>query len=79
MKRSEMVLKIAECLIEPHHDDVMEEASYILKKLERFGMIPPMSIIELKGGYGINDCTHVIKKDNEYIGACAQYKWEPEE
>jgi hypothetical protein len=41
MTREEMVLKIAECLIEPHHDDPIKEASYILKRIEKAGMLPP--------------------------------------
>jgi len=41
MKRSEMVLRIAECLVEPHSDDPMIEASHILKRLEKAGMLPP--------------------------------------
>lgn len=41
MKRSLMVLKIAECLIEPHHEDILKEASDILKRLENAGMLPP--------------------------------------
>lgn len=42
LKRSEAVLLIAECLIEPHHpDDPEKEAAYILAKMERFGMLPP--------------------------------------
>lgn len=37
-----MVLLIAESLIEPRSDDVMIEASNILKRLEKRGMIPPI-------------------------------------
>lgn len=40
MKRSEAILAIAECLIEPHNEDVEKEASYILNKLEKFGLSP---------------------------------------
>lgn len=40
MKRSEPVLIIAECLIEPHFpDDPMKQASVILSKLEKLGII----------------------------------------
>lgn len=43
MKRSSAVLRIAECLIEPHYpNDAILEASFILKKLERMGMLPPI-------------------------------------
>ena len=41
MKRSDMVLVIAECLMEPHFD-ILKEASYILKRLEKNGMLPPI-------------------------------------
>ena len=41
MKRSMMVLKIAEVLVEPRHDAIMDQASYLLKKLEQYGMLPP--------------------------------------
>lgn len=42
MKRSQMVLIIAESLIEPHYpDDPEKEASCILRRLERYGMLPP--------------------------------------
>ena len=41
MKRSIVVLAIAECLIEPHFpDDPTFEAAYILKKLEKMGLLP---------------------------------------
>ena len=43
MKRSRAVLAIMECLVEPHFDDVEKEASCILKKLEKLGMLPPHS------------------------------------
>lgn len=39
MKRSDAILHIANCLVEPHHDDVMKEAEYILDKLTRLGLI----------------------------------------
>jgi hypothetical protein len=43
MKRNEAVLIIAECLIEPHFpDDALKESHYILKRLEKIGMIPPI-------------------------------------
>lgn len=43
MKRNMMVLKIAESLVEPRYpDDIMKEASYILKRIEKAGMIPPL-------------------------------------
>ena len=42
MKRSEMVMAIAECLVQPHFpDDALLEATVILKKLEIYGMLPP--------------------------------------
>lgn len=40
MKKSEAVLLIAECLVEPHHDDIMLESEYILNKLLKSGMVP---------------------------------------
>lgn len=43
MKRSDMELLIAECLIEPHSDDPLKEASYILKRLQDHGMMPPFN------------------------------------
>jgi len=47
MKRTDVVIKIAECLIEPHFpDDVMAEASYILERLESVGMLPPLADIK---------------------------------
>ncbi len=42
MKRIEVILLIAECLIDPHFpDDSMKEADYILNRLEKEGMLPP--------------------------------------
>ncbi len=39
MKRSEIVLMIAECLVEPHYPDhVLDESDYILERLEKAGM-----------------------------------------
>lgn len=44
MKRSEICLIIAECLIAPHFpEDPEAEANYILSKLERFGVRPPFN------------------------------------
>ena len=44
MRRSDMVLAIMECLVEPHFpDDPEKEAAYILKKLEKKGMKPPLT------------------------------------
>lgn len=64
MKRSHMVLKIAECLIEPHFEDPMREASYILARLERAGMLPPPVQTE-----------HWNRQDNDYH---YENEWEPE-
>lgn len=44
MKREEMILLIAECLVEPHFDDAINEANYILTKIEKAGMVPPPRI-----------------------------------
>lgn len=45
MKRSEMILKIAESLTEPHFsDDPMKEADCILKRIETAGMQPPLGL-----------------------------------
>lgn len=49
MKKSQAELLIAECLIEPHHEDVMKEAAYILAKLEKFGLTPPSSMTNING------------------------------
>lgn len=42
MKRSDIILKIANELVGPHFpEDVMKQADHILTKLESFGMLPP--------------------------------------
>jgi hypothetical protein len=42
MKRSEVGLMIAECLVEPRYpDDIDKEVNYILNRLENIGMLPP--------------------------------------
>ena len=41
MKRSEMVVLIAEHLIEPKSEDPMVVASQILQRMEDRGMLPP--------------------------------------
>lgn len=42
MKRSEVVLIIAEHMVEPKSDKVEEAADILLKKLEEVGMLPPV-------------------------------------
>lgn len=50
MKRSEAILKIAECLVEPHYpEDSVKEAEYILRKLEKSGMLPPSAELSIAG------------------------------
>lgn len=66
MKRSEMVNIIAECLIEPHYEDPTQEADYILRKIERRGMIPPESYHEFKN-MGSNEWEP--EDDDKYCGA----------
>lgn len=71
MKRSEAVLAIMECLVEPHSEDVEKEADYILKKLEKFGMLPP----EIEGVYSnIPTVTPTGHLDYSY-----KRGWEPED
>lgn len=41
MKKSEIIVTIAEYLVEPHFDDPYKEAEYILDKLIKIGMLPP--------------------------------------
>lgn len=71
MKRSEIVLIIAESLIEPHFpDDIMKEASYILKRLERKGMTPPIWIEKYES-------TDFIGRDE--TKTVERKGWEPED
>lgn len=43
-KKSEFATIIMECLVEPHFpDDIEREANYILKRLEKAGMKPPVT------------------------------------
>jgi hypothetical protein len=52
MTRKDAQLIIAECLIEPHfEDDVFAEATYILAKLEKAGMRPPVVKIKDPGQF----------------------------
>lgn len=56
MKRSEMVVLIAEHLIEPKSEDLMVVASQILKRIEDRGMLPPTNTCKLvpdtnRGGF----------------------------
>lgn len=41
MKRSEMILSIAEYLIEPKSEDPFKAAEHILNRIEKNGMLPP--------------------------------------
>lgn len=67
MKRSEMVLKIAEFLIEPRYpDDPVEEANVILSRLEKAGMLPPM-------------CARGFDRDGLSSKTPPSNKWEPEQ
>lgn len=49
MRRSEVVNLIAETLVEPRYDDILEEASFILKRLENAGMLPPEHGLDYEG------------------------------
>ena len=40
MTKEEAMLIIAQCLVEPMHDDIMEECEWILNKLIKAGMRP---------------------------------------
>ena len=43
MKRSDALLAIEQCLVEPHFpEEPSKEAEYILNKLEKMGMKPPL-------------------------------------
>ena len=40
MKKSSVVDMVAECLVEPHTEDVVEIAEYIVYRLEKLGIMP---------------------------------------
>lgn len=70
MKRSHAVLLIAEHLIEPKFpDDSLKEASSILKKLEKAGMFPPMTEVNVgsvvEGGPELWTMEPVWEKEDE--------------
>jgi hypothetical protein len=78
MKREEMVLKIAECLSEPHFpDDVMKQAEAILSRLERAGMRPPQldedkcqALMHVYyAGYTFNQWDEEFEKDEKAVAA----------
>lgn len=46
MKRDKIVLLISEMLVEPRYEDVTDQADFILRKLEKMGMLPPLSTPE---------------------------------
>lgn len=80
MKRSDVVTIIAESLVEPHSDDVFEEASHILKRLERLGMSPPeYKFWNSKNPNDLNE--NGVPKDLEYDPHNGEYRssWEDEE
>lgn len=79
MKRSEIQLIIAECLIEPHFEDPLKEASFILKRLEKAGMLPPPDGVEAVTNdiiYAYYDERVVSDDDGRPI---VENLWEPEE
>jgi hypothetical protein len=71
MKRSDVVLIIEECLVEPHFDDITKEASHILKRLEDLGMLPPkVSAYKfLRGDETDFLNTWELEDEKEYCGA----------
>jgi hypothetical protein len=66
MKRSMMVLKLAEMLVESNIEDVEEAADDILARLEKAGMQPPVRTIY-----------HVDPTDPFYYEE--KNEWEPED
>ncbi len=75
MKRSHIILSIAECLIEPHYpEDPMKEAAYILEKIERFGMLPPTYTGLIANGKKYNKETDFGRDVMSVRG-----EWEPED
>lgn len=83
MKKSDAILMIAECLIEPHHEDVMLEAEYILNKMLRAGMLPPNQFPhdELKISYDSNGSitTSYFYKGKQVQIVLNKYEWELED
>lgn len=68
MKRSMMELRIAEMLVDIRFDDPMEQAAYMLRRLEKAGMLPPLH-------------QDIPKDDKDYIGWATEefYNWEKED
>ena len=55
MKRSEMLLIIAEQLVDRRYKDPKKEADFLLKRLEKAGMLPPPKPDkELEGSYYVD-------------------------
>lgn len=70
LKKSDVILTIAECLVEPHSDNVTREAEYILKRLENMGLIPSpyMKPVTEKALEGPGSLTYYVRTEG----------WEPE-
>lgn len=80
MKRSEAIKKLDEALwgyTDLKHG-MFISADSILALVEDLGMLPPSTILPIKGGYGINDATHVMLVDGDYVGAHRINKWDAE-
>jgi hypothetical protein len=77
MKKSEMTKLILKYLVGKAVYEIYPHE--ILELIEKAGMRPPVTIMELKGGYGMNAYTHVVKKGDYWVGACSGYAWEPED
>jgi hypothetical protein len=66
MKRSEVLLKIQEAMVEAP-DEIDEAADYILKAMERAGMFPPAYAKPIKSEYA---------EPGDYQSC---FEWEPED
>ncbi len=76
MKRSEMCKIINEYMTGPRHNAT---ASTLLQVIEDAGMMPPTIIFPLGNNYGMDQCTHVMKVNGEYVGAGYANRWELED
>lgn len=91
MKRSEMLSYMTDELMEileaantrNERENVLSfaqrKAAGMLDMLLGFGMLPPATITPLTGGYGINDCTHVMMVEGKMVSAESRNVWEPED
>ena len=67
MKKSEMAVLVAEYLLEPKSDDLMVQATQIIERMEKYGILPP-----------VNDCKLVPHKDGGTKHSPSKREWEPE-